>query len=89
MLNEKGCFNDLMRCSLNYSVEACDDLLISYILLFCRFSHGDKTVQTALIFNLVVFFLIYYSCRYPAHSQVDGRWRFPGIGEFQCYDKYM
>ncbi|KAH9604919.1 hypothetical protein KSS87_015350 [Heliosperma pusillum] len=27
--------------------------------------------------------------RYPAHRFADGRWRFPGIGEFQCYDKYM
>ncbi|KAF8409738.1 hypothetical protein HHK36_005817 [Tetracentron sinense] len=27
--------------------------------------------------------------RYPAHPFGDGRWRFPGIGEFQCYDKYM
>ncbi|KAK9152394.1 hypothetical protein Syun_010703 [Stephania yunnanensis] len=27
--------------------------------------------------------------RYPAHPSADGRWRFPGIGEFQCYDKYM
>ncbi|XP_056699383.1 inactive beta-amylase 4, chloroplastic isoform X2 [Spinacia oleracea] len=27
--------------------------------------------------------------RYPAHSCADSRWRFPGIGEFQCYDKYM
>ncbi|KAK9734945.1 hypothetical protein RND81_04G172900 [Saponaria officinalis] len=27
--------------------------------------------------------------KYPAHPYADGRWRFPGIGEFQCYDKYM
>ncbi|KAH9330641.1 hypothetical protein KI387_002749, partial [Taxus chinensis] len=27
--------------------------------------------------------------RYPAHPIFDGRWKFPGIGEFQCYDKYM
>ncbi|XP_038905124.1 inactive beta-amylase 4, chloroplastic isoform X2 [Benincasa hispida] len=27
--------------------------------------------------------------RYPAHPFNDGRWKFPGIGEFQCYDKYM
>ncbi|XP_057540534.1 inactive beta-amylase 4, chloroplastic isoform X1 [Amaranthus tricolor] len=27
--------------------------------------------------------------RYPAHPYADGRWRFPGIGQFQCYDKYM
>ncbi|GAB4845958.1 Inactive beta-amylase 4, chloroplastic [Ancistrocladus abbreviatus] len=27
--------------------------------------------------------------RYPAHPRGGGRWRFPGIGEFQCYDKYM
>ncbi|XP_052178186.1 inactive beta-amylase 4, chloroplastic isoform X2 [Diospyros lotus] len=27
--------------------------------------------------------------RYPAHPIGDCRWRFPGIGEFQCYDKYM
>ncbi|XP_019057972.1 PREDICTED: inactive beta-amylase 4, chloroplastic isoform X2 [Tarenaya hassleriana] len=27
--------------------------------------------------------------RYPSHPSGDGRWKFPGIGEFQCYDKYM
>lgn len=27
--------------------------------------------------------------RYPSHPFGDGRWKFPGIGEFQCYDKYM
>ncbi|CAI9283479.1 unnamed protein product [Lactuca saligna] len=27
--------------------------------------------------------------RYPAHPFEDGRWQFPGIGAFQCYDKYM
>eukprot|EP00850_Spirogloea_muscicola_P014989 SM000111S18812 [mRNA] locus=s111:412288:415503:+ [translate_table: standard] len=27
--------------------------------------------------------------RYPAYPEGDGRWHFPGIGEFQCYDKYM
>ncbi|TQD86184.1 hypothetical protein C1H46_028260 [Malus baccata] len=27
--------------------------------------------------------------RYPAHPFGDGRWKFPGIGEFQCYGNYM
>ncbi len=27
--------------------------------------------------------------RYPAYPEGDGRWRFPGVGEFQCYDRYM
>ncbi|GAX76884.1 hypothetical protein CEUSTIGMA_g4330.t1 [Chlamydomonas eustigma] len=27
--------------------------------------------------------------RYPAYPEGDGRWRFPGVGEFQCYDKYI
>lgn len=27
--------------------------------------------------------------RYPAYPEGDGRWSFPGVGEFQCYDKYM
>lgn len=25
--------------------------------------------------------------RYPSYPEGDGRWRFPGIGEFQCYDR--
>lgn len=25
--------------------------------------------------------------RYPAYPEGDGRWRFPGTGEFQCYDR--
>ncbi|KAG6684302.1 hypothetical protein I3842_12G056000 [Carya illinoinensis] len=27
--------------------------------------------------------------RYPSYPQSNGTWSFPGIGEFQCYDKYM
>jgi len=27
--------------------------------------------------------------RYPAYPEGAGRWRFPGVGEFQCYDKYL
>ncbi|MCO5598926.1 hypothetical protein L7F22_053025 [Adiantum nelumboides] len=26
--------------------------------------------------------------RYPSYPESNGTWRFPGIGEFQCYDKY-
>lgn len=25
--------------------------------------------------------------RYPSYPESNGTWRFPGIGEFQCYDK--
>eukprot|EP01018_Ginkgo_biloba_P012651 Gb_23609 [translate_table: standard] len=27
--------------------------------------------------------------RYPSYPESNGTWRFPGIDEFQCYDKYM
>ncbi|KAJ4958677.1 hypothetical protein NE237_025788 [Protea cynaroides] len=27
--------------------------------------------------------------RYPSYPESNGTWRLPGIGEFQCYDKYM
>ncbi|KAI5080106.1 hypothetical protein GOP47_0005585 [Adiantum capillus-veneris] len=27
--------------------------------------------------------------RYPAYREGNGLWKFPGVGEFQCYDKYM
>lgn len=27
--------------------------------------------------------------RYPSYPEGDRRWRFPGVGEFQCYDRYM
>lgn len=27
--------------------------------------------------------------RYPSYPEGDGRWRFPGVGEFQCFDRYM
>lgn len=27
--------------------------------------------------------------RFPSYPQGDTRWSFPGVGEFQCYDKYM
>lgn len=27
--------------------------------------------------------------RYPSYPEQDGVWKFPGIGAFQCFDKYM
>lgn len=27
--------------------------------------------------------------RYPAYPEAAHLWRFPGVGEFQCYDAYM
>jgi beta-amylase len=27
--------------------------------------------------------------RYPSYQLAGGKWSFPGVGEFQCYDKYM
>ncbi|KAE8712969.1 Beta-amylase 3 [Hibiscus syriacus] len=27
--------------------------------------------------------------RYPSYPESNGTWKFPGIGKFQCYDKYM
>jgi len=27
--------------------------------------------------------------RYPSYPESNGTWQFPGIGAFQCYDKYM
>ena len=27
--------------------------------------------------------------RYPSYPEGDGRWQFPGVGEFQCYDTHM
>jgi beta-amylase len=27
--------------------------------------------------------------RYPSYPEANGTWSFPGIGEFQCYDRYM
>jgi hypothetical protein len=27
--------------------------------------------------------------RYPSYPESDGTWSFPGIGEFQCYDRVM
>ncbi len=27
--------------------------------------------------------------RYPSHPAGDGRWSFPGVGEFQCFDAFM
>lgn len=27
--------------------------------------------------------------RFPSYPEGDGRWRFPGVGQFQCFDRYM
>ncbi|XP_020599473.1 beta-amylase 1, chloroplastic [Phalaenopsis equestris] len=27
--------------------------------------------------------------RYPSYPELNGTWKFPGIGAFQCYDRYM
>lgn len=53
---------------------------------FCdHFQHLFGTVLTEITVGLGPA----GELRFPSYPEGDGRWRFPGVGEFQCYDKYM
>jgi len=57
-----------------------------FIDAFCdKFQHLFGTVLTEITVGLGPA----GELRYPSYPEGDGRWRFPGVGEFQCYDKYM
>ncbi|KAF5827053.1 beta-amylase [Dunaliella salina] len=57
-----------------------------FIDTFCdKFQHLFGSVLTEITIGLGPA----GELRYPSYPEGDGRWRFPGVGEFQCYDRYM
>ncbi|KAL6753941.1 beta-amylase [Haematococcus lacustris] len=62
------------------------DVYRDFMNAFCdKFQHLFGTVITEITIGLGPA----GELRYPSYPEGDGRWRFPGVGEFQCYDKYM
>ncbi|KAB2615460.1 inactive beta-amylase 4 [Pyrus ussuriensis x Pyrus communis] len=82
-----------------------DDYLtlgVDHVPLFCRWTalhcYEDFMSSFAKKFEFLIGTVIEEisvglgpsgELRYPAHPFGDGRWKFPGIGEFQCYEKYI
>ncbi|XP_057860138.2 inactive beta-amylase 4, chloroplastic [Cryptomeria japonica] len=64
------------------AVECYEDFMFSFIDRF-------QTLMGNTIEGITIGLGPSGELRYPAHPFYDGRWKFPGIGEFQCYDKYM
>ncbi|ONI13751.1 hypothetical protein PRUPE_4G243300 [Prunus persica] len=64
------------------AVQCYEDFMLSFVKKFESFIGG-------VIEEISVGLGPSGELRYPAHPFGDGRWNFPGIGEFQCYDKYM
>lgn len=64
------------------------------ILSFCDkddgesfFSYGNSLFFRFLLQEIQVGMGPCGELRYPSYPESNGTWRFPGIGEFQCYDK--
>ncbi|XP_024977352.1 inactive beta-amylase 4, chloroplastic isoform X1 [Cynara cardunculus var. scolymus] len=55
----------------------------------CSFANKFDSLMGTVIEEVCVGLGPSGELRYPAHPFQDGRWQFPGIGAFQCYDKYM
>ncbi|KAF9589473.1 hypothetical protein IFM89_024235 [Coptis chinensis] len=62
---------------------------VSLPLWILEFLNKFETLMGSVIEEVSVGLGPSGELRYPAHPPNDGRWKFPGIGEFQCYDKYM
>ena len=54
-----------------------------------RLAHGRCRLAGDIITEITVGLGPAGELRYPSYPEGDGRWRFPGVGEFQCFDAYM
>nr|CAD1820825.1 unnamed protein product [Ananas comosus var. bracteatus] len=63
-------------------IEVCFDFMRSFRTEF------DNLFEDGLIAAVEIGLGASGELRYPSHPERMG-WRYPGIGEFQCYDKYM
>ncbi|PKA62569.1 Beta-amylase 8 [Apostasia shenzhenica] len=63
-------------------IEVCFDFMRSFRVEF------DDLFEEGLISAIEIGLGTSGELKYPSFSEKT-RWRYPGVGEFQCYDKYM
>mgnify|MGYP006285082603 CR=1 FL=1 len=64
-------------------------LLYPLLTCTCLCAHPTSTPTGSVLTEITVGLGPAGELRYPSYPEGDGRWRFPGVGEFQCYDAYM
>ncbi|KAM7498995.1 hypothetical protein LguiA_023409 [Lonicera macranthoides] len=84
------CYDDYLTLGVDNHPLFCDRTALQcYEDFMCSFVNKFEPFMGTLIEEISVGLGPCGELRYPAHPLGDGRWKFPGIGEFQCYDKYM
>ncbi len=67
----------------------CAEVLLTLEALESLLMHGHRCCAGDVITEVTVGLGPAGELRYPSYPEGDGRWRFPGVGEFQCFDAYM
>lgn len=70
--------------SLSYG---CSDWVLIFLYCLCKCAcilNGDNL---DLLQEIQVGLGPCGELRYPSYPESNGTWKFPGVGEFQCYDK--
>lgn len=73
----------------NYDVLSGRTPVQAYTEFITAFANEFNDMLGTVITELTVGLGPAGELRYPSYPEGDGRWRFPGVGEFQCYDSYM
>ncbi|XP_021725212.1 beta-amylase 1, chloroplastic-like [Chenopodium quinoa] len=85
------------RRNFEYISLGCDTLLVlkgrTPLQCYADFMRAFKIQFQHLLGNTIVEIQVGMGpageLRYPSYPEQDGTWKFPGIGAFQCFDKYM
>ncbi|KAL4027875.1 hypothetical protein IC575_011065 [Cucumis melo] len=85
------------RRNLEYLSLGCDNLPVlkgrTPVQCYADFMRAFKHNFNHLLGNTIVEIQVGMGpageLRYPSYPEQNGTWRFPGIGAFQCFDKYM
>ncbi|XP_038876128.1 beta-amylase 1, chloroplastic-like [Benincasa hispida] len=92
------CYTDQWgRRNLEYVSLGCDNLPVlkgrAPVQCYVDFMRAFKQNFNHLLGNTIVEIQVGMGpageLRYPSYPEQNGTWRFPGIGAFQCFDKYM
>ncbi|GBG92366.1 hypothetical protein CBR_g55247 [Chara braunii] len=83
--------------NLEYLSLGCDSLPVlrgrSPVQAYADFMRSFRNVFASYLGNVISEIQVGLGpageLRYPSYPESYSRWRFPGIGEFQCYDKHM
>jgi beta-amylase len=63
--------------------------LEAYAAFIAAFTSRFRGVLGSVVTELTIGLGPAGELRYPSYPEGDGRWRFPGIGQFQCHDAHM